>query len=554
MWTQPLFSALQTEEASAEFAAADLCCDDAGAGAGGSAPLSISGGSAGQNPASAAGVTDAAAALLAGSDWRTGNGPTVITYSFATQASAYTADKDFAQTFQAFSDTDKALTRELLSTISAVCNVTFVEVADSAASHGQVRYAYSDLPRLMGYAGYAFFPGTQGNGGDVWLSKSMAATNWDWYRPDLLLHETLHAIGLKHPFDGAVTLDTQSDLIVNTVMSYSTVAGSRSGSMTEYPREPMVLDIAALQDLYGAAAHNAGDTVYDLASAQMQSNFHAVWDSGGTDTFDASGIQHGVELDLRDGGASAIGDEVTAQGYIGTGTSRTTTTATYDDTLFVAAGTTIERAIGTGFDDTIVAGAATRYIDGGAGTDTVSLAGSVDDYSIALDSGAYQFTRISDGASIVLDGVEAISFGDATLRQAALVDDSQGHTYQQAFRLYLAALDRVPDQGGLIYQTRALESGLTLPQLAGNFIASPEFQQHYGGVSDADFVGLLYHNVLDRAPDAGGLAYYLDLLGRGVCTRANVLVCFSESPENQAHVKVELAGVSAEGMLVPTLG
>jgi hypothetical protein len=497
-------------------------------------------------------IAGAASALFAGSDWSAPAGTTVITYSFATKAADYTFDKDFAQTFAPFSETDKSLTRELLATISAVCNVAFVEVADSAASHGQVRYGYSDLPRLMGFAGYAFFPGTPGSGGDVWISKAVAASSWDWYRPDLLLHETLHAIGLKHPFDGEVTLDTESDLIVNTVMSYSTVEGSRSGSMTEYPREPMVLDIAALQALYGAATHNDGDTVYDLAGSHFQTNFHAVWDSGGFDTFDAGLVAHGVTLDLREGGASDIGEEVSAKGSIGSGTAKTTATATYTETVAIAMGTTIESAIGTAFDDVFLAGSATREVLGASGIDRVVMPGSVDDYMLSLDAGTYEFTRIADGVQIVLQGIEAVTFGDATLRQAGLVDASQGETYQQAFRLYLAALDRVPDQAGLIYQTRALEGGLTLPQLAGNFIASPEFQHRYAVTSDADFVTLLYQNVLDRAPDAGGLSFYLDLLGRGVCSRADVLVCFSESPENQAHVQVELAGVSAEGMLVPT--
>ena len=49
---------------------------------------------------------------------------------------------------------------------------------------------------------------------------------------------------------------------------------------------------------------------------------------------------------------------------------------------------------------------------------------------------------------------------------------------------------------------------------------------------------------LDRVPDAGGLAYHVARLNAGV-SRGEVLVGFSESPENQANV----IGQIADGML-----
>jgi hypothetical protein len=439
----------------------------------------------------------------------------------------------------------------VLSTISAVCNVSFVEVADSGAQHGQIRYAYSMSPDKMGYAGYSFFPGTAGAGGDVWIAASQAASSWSWYRPDLLLHETLHAVGLKHPFDGEVTLDTASDVIPNTVMSYSTLAGSQVGMLSAYPGEPMALDIAALQLLYGAASHNAGDTVYDLGSGQYRSNFHAVWDSGGTDTFDASDVGHGVWLDLREGGRSDIGVEIDATAYFGTGTARTSASGTYTQTVTVAQGTTIEQAIGSAWDDTVIASAATHRVDGGAGVDTIFFTGSVDDYAIAQNAAGYEVTDLQTHATTQLANVERIEFSDAQLQQATLSTVAAESDYAQAFRLYKAALDRVPDQGGIIYQTRALDAGASLPQLAANFIASPEFQQRYASVqTDTDFVTLLYANVLDRTPDAAGLAYHVGMLDSGAATRANVLVGFSESPENQHNTEALLMGVGAPGLLV----
>lgn len=104
-----------------------------------------------------------------------------------------------------------------------------------------------------------------------------------------------------------------------------------------------------------------------------------------------------------------------------------------------------------------------------------------------------------------------------------------------AFRLYQAALDRVPDLAGLKFHTQDLDAGVSLGTVAAHFIQSPEFQSRYGALDDTNFVTQLYENVLHRAPDAAGLTYHVGHLAEGVA-RENVLTGFSESPENQALV------------------
>jgi hypothetical protein len=69
--------------------------------------------------------------------------------------------------------------------------------------------------------------------------------------------------------------------------------------------------------------------------------------------------------------------------------------------------------------------------------------------------------------------------------------------------------------------------------LANGFLASPEFQATYGNTSDAQFVTRLYENTLGREPSAGEVAYHVDALHS--ISRAQLLVNFSESPENQAR-------------------
>lgn len=106
----------------------------------------------------------------------------------------------------------------------------------------------------------------------------------------------------------------------------------------------------------------------------------------------------------------------------------------------------------------------------------------------------------------------------------------------QVERLYRAILGRPSEPGGFeFWVVRRLE-GWSLDRLADEFIASPEFRSRFGAPSDTGFVDQLYRNVLDRTPDAGGRAFWLDQLGSGV-SRARVVLLFSESPEF-----VELSG------------
>jgi hypothetical protein len=65
----------------------------------------------------------------------------------------------------------------------------------------------------------------------------------------------------------------------------------------------------------------------------------------------------------------------------------------------------------------------------------------------------------------------------------------------------------------------------------------PEFIQKYGSnPTDAQFVNLLYANVLHRAPDAAGYDFWVKALTNHDTTHVGIVKFFSESPENQAQV------------------
>ena len=99
-----------------------------------------------------------------------------------------------------------------------------------------------------------------------------------------------------------------------------------------------------------------------------------------------------------------------------------------------------------------------------------------------------------------------------------------------------AAFDRVPDITGLRHWFEETNSGTGLRAVAARFIDSDEFRDLYGdGLSDSDFIEQLYRNVLDRAPDSEGQAYWEDRMNTEF-QRPDVLVEFSESPENKTNV------------------
>jgi hypothetical protein len=105
--------------------------------------------------------------------------------------------------------------------------------------------------------------------------------------------------------------------------------------------------------------------------------------------------------------------------------------------------------------------------------------------------------------------------------------------YGKAFRLYRAAFGRTPDSGGLAFWCGVLDSGTTLFEVATGFINSAEFVDLYGAApTNSEYAARLYANVLRRAPDAGGIAWWIDRLNEGA-SKAEVLIGFSESAENK---------------------
>ncbi len=107
-------------------------------------------------------------------------------------------------------------------------------------------------------------------------------------------------------------------------------------------------------------------------------------------------------------------------------------------------------------------------------------------------------------------------------------------------RLYFAYFLRIPDYSGLSFWAGYYRDGNPLANIANFFAQSTEFTTAYGSLSNGDFVTLVYNNVLGRAPDAGGLAYWKGQLDTNARTRGQVMLGFSESEEFRAAMAAEV--------------
>ncbi|WP_448131353.1 DUF4214 domain-containing protein [Stutzerimonas chloritidismutans] len=431
-------------------------------------------------------------ALLSGNAWNAGQGeaprgvPVFLTYSFA--GTAFDDPPDNASNFRPLDSGQQALLRQGIEAWGAVSGITFLEAAPGL---GDIEVAGYDLSPswMIGQAGYPW-AGWFVEAGNARLAgvevpgAGRVYLDGGGMNLPVILHELGHALGLKHPHDGEPILHPDLDHSRYTALSYVNGGASGPGVLGE-------LDIAAIQVLYGRPEQKG----------QQVSNWS--WD--------------------------AAQNRLTQVGWARDDVL--TGTAAHD--VIVGAGGN-DLIVARGGNDLISVSGFAFQVDGGDGLDilmldfasaeTPHLLRYGDQYSyLARPGGRYEDMQVFN--------VERLAFTDGTL--ALDVEGVAG----QAYRLYQAAFARTPDAEGLSFWISVMDAGESLHGVAEHFLASAEFASRYGASSsDEQLVGLLYQNVLGRAGDAEGAAFWQSQLGSGANDRAEVLVGFSESAENVALV------------------
>ncbi|EHR73357.1 hypothetical protein BurJ1DRAFT_4571 [Burkholderiales bacterium JOSHI_001] len=302
-----------------------------------------------------------------------------------------------ANGFQALTQAQRDDVMDALGTISGVVNLRFTEVA----SGGDIQFGSNNQASSAGYARYP------NEGSQVMLANNQGsfAGSWDpgTYEWQTVIHETAHALGLKHPGNynagGGGTpgpyLSKAADHRGNTIMSYNNPAslkrisynGSSFSSSTVNPSTLQGYDIAALQYLYGAPT-SAQAATYSWEAGQALSQ--TIWNANSASAIDLSNQTLNNQVDLRAGHFSSIAQrdayadmgpfDKVAYGRATSGGRKLSAILgvpgyTGKNNLLIAQGSHINRATGGSGNDTVITNADGNTVDGGGGNDAIFYSG-----------------------------------------------------------------------------------------------------------------------------------------------------------------------------------
>lgn len=531
---------------------------------------------------------------------------TTITYSFPTRTAVFDGGWSYgggeiAAGWQPLTTAQQEAVRSALNTWERVANVKFVEVSETGADVGDLRFGFTKA-MFPGAVAHAYYPQNESAlAGDVWLSWDWrndrlaptqvhtAAASYDsdeYYAYGTLIHEIGHALGLSHPFEEAGReratnpLPGWEDHVSNTIMSYdwNDWLGGLAPAVT-----PMPYDILAIQHLYGPnTRYEARDTIwsYDIGTAAVST----LWDAGGIDTLKVTNIHNApfpdLEnsqwslVDLAEGAGSIIGF-VNGSVYEMTEIHDGQTVRPYgfSPNVFLAYGTVIENAIGSAGPDMLYGNAYNNRLDGGGddrqdqidgrdGVDKAIYSARRSDYELKRATPPadpsdpwlgdiearkeYTVTRKGTDSKLSQDwlvNIERLAFSD----KSVALDLQVGEASATAVGLVTALLGRqaLPDQalmGALIHHADFMDAR----SMAEVLVSSGTTAALAGGGSDADLVQLLYRNVIGHAPSVHDRQVIVDDAHAHGFSQADIVSVIAGLP--QTFARADLVGLQQQGL------
>lgn len=323
--------------------------------------------------------------------------PAVVTYSFGNASTLTVAPSLGTQgDWHTFTEYQKEAWRYAMELHSATSGIQLIEVSDPTKANIAINYqTLSDYSGL----GWVNLPGS----GQVKIDVN--ARYYDQYesmdllpgKTDMLvfmLHEIGHALGMKHPYVGAVQLAAEFNHRGYTVMAHN------SNPDGTYRSDFSPLDKAALEYAYGTQA--------------AQEAMPVQW------------------AQLAGGGLISLGNDAS-----------NTITGIRDRDLVIAGSGNDTIDTGEG-DDTIDAGLGINYIAAGAGRDVLSLSNFMstgEDFHLYITSGVkpangWSGIFVADGVTNYFSGIDSFEFADGNYVPSLNEEVSQFTTTQVLQRIW----------------------------------------------------------------------------------------------------------------------